>query len=320
MFAGPRAQAAPCSRTPTRGLACKPHATSQRGPAAGAPGTARRRSWDGSSSSYWPSWSAGKVGTETLTHGAVRRRRVRPRRQDRQRRLPRPGRRDRARPEHEPRRPALQSSVPRSPTSPSASARSRASPRSAVHTARTAAGPSPPTAMRRWSASRSRATRTTPRSTTTIDATVAAVEGRRRRRTPSFASSSSGEGSSDEEFKEVFDADLQKAGTQLAADHPADPAASRSARWWRRASRCCWRSPASSRTMGLVGPLSHVDPVEESINHVILLIGLAVGVDYALFYLRRVREERAAGRGKPKPRSRRPRRPPAARCWSPASR
>jgi uncharacterized membrane protein YdfJ with MMPL/SSD domain len=31
---------------------------------------------------------------------------------------------------------------------------------------------------------------------------------------------------------------------------------------------------------------------------VILLIGLAVGVDYALFYLRRVREERAAGRSK----------------------
>ena len=48
-------------------------------------------------------------------------------------------------------------------------------------------------------------------------------------------------------------------------------------------------------TMGLVGPLSQLSPVEESINHVILLIGLAVGVDYALFYLRRVREERAAG-------------------------
>ena len=28
----------------------------------------------------------------------------------------------------------------------------------------------------------------------------------------------------------------------------------------------------------------------------VLLIGLAVGVDYSLFYLRRVREERAAGR------------------------
>jgi uncharacterized membrane protein YdfJ with MMPL/SSD domain len=36
--------------------------------------------------------------------------------------------------------------------------------------------------------------------------------------------------------------------------------------------------------------------VEQTITHVILLIGLAVGVDYALFYIRRMREERAAGR------------------------
>ena len=36
--------------------------------------------------------------------------------------------------------------------------------------------------------------------------------------------------------------------------------------------------------------------MDEGVGHVILLIGLAVGVDYALFYLRRVREERAAGR------------------------
>src|SRR3954462_15336622 len=49
-------------------------------------------------------------------------------------------------------------------------------------------------------------------------------------------------------------------------------------------------------TMGLVGPISHLVPVDHSINSVILLIGLAVGVDYSLFYLRRVREERAAGR------------------------
>src|SRR3712207_4052005 len=48
--------------------------------------------------------------------------------------------------------------------------------------------------------------------------------------------------------------------------------------------------------MGLIGPLSQLSPVEETINHVILLIGLAVGVDYSLFYLKRVREERAAGR------------------------
>jgi uncharacterized membrane protein YdfJ with MMPL/SSD domain len=51
-------------------------------------------------------------------------------------------------------------------------------------------------------------------------------------------------------------------------------------------------------TFGLIGPISQIAPVEESIKNVVLLIGLAVGVDYSLFYLRRVREERAAGRDK----------------------
>jgi uncharacterized membrane protein YdfJ with MMPL/SSD domain len=49
-------------------------------------------------------------------------------------------------------------------------------------------------------------------------------------------------------------------------------------------------------TLGLVALGSHVVPVEESVASVVLLIGLAVGVDYSLFYLRREREERAAGR------------------------
>ncbi len=49
-------------------------------------------------------------------------------------------------------------------------------------------------------------------------------------------------------------------------------------------------------TMGLVGPVSQLAPVSDGVAHVILLIGLAVGVDYALFYLRRAREERQAGR------------------------
>jgi uncharacterized membrane protein YdfJ with MMPL/SSD domain len=53
---------------------------------------------------------------------------------------------------------------------------------------------------------------------------------------------------------------------------------------------------AVAATIGLLGPVSQVMPVEESITSVVLLIGLAVGVDYALFYLRREREERAAGR------------------------
>ena len=51
-------------------------------------------------------------------------------------------------------------------------------------------------------------------------------------------------------------------------------------------------------TFGLIGPISQLMPVEESIQHVVLLIGLAVGVDYSLFYVRRLREERAAGRSK----------------------
>ncbi len=49
-------------------------------------------------------------------------------------------------------------------------------------------------------------------------------------------------------------------------------------------------------TIGLVGVLSHISPVDSSINEVILLIGLAVGVDYSMFYLRREREERESGR------------------------
>ena len=49
-------------------------------------------------------------------------------------------------------------------------------------------------------------------------------------------------------------------------------------------------------TTALIAIPSQFIPVDESIAEVILLIGLAVGIDYSLFYLRREREERAAGR------------------------
>jgi uncharacterized membrane protein YdfJ with MMPL/SSD domain len=49
-------------------------------------------------------------------------------------------------------------------------------------------------------------------------------------------------------------------------------------------------------TTALIALPSQLVPVNESIGEVILLIGLAVGIDYSLFYLRREREERAAGR------------------------
>ena len=48
--------------------------------------------------------------------------------------------------------------------------------------------------------------------------------------------------------------------------------------------------------LGLVNIASQIVPVDSNLPAVILLIGLAVGVDYSLFYLKREREERAAGR------------------------
>jgi uncharacterized membrane protein YdfJ with MMPL/SSD domain len=48
-------------------------------------------------------------------------------------------------------------------------------------------------------------------------------------------------------------------------------------------------------TMGLVMGVSNLMPMDSTVMEVIVLVGLAVGVDYSLFYLRREREERANG-------------------------
>jgi len=53
---------------------------------------------------------------------------------------------------------------------------------------------------------------------------------------------------------------------------------------------------AVAAALGLTDLLSHVVPVDQSIASMILCIGLAVGIDYSLFYVRRAREERAHGR------------------------
>ncbi len=47
--------------------------------------------------------------------------------------------------------------------------------------------------------------------------------------------------------------------------------------------------------IGLSAMISHVLPASDITAPMVLLIGMAVGVDYSLFYLRREREERAAG-------------------------
>jgi uncharacterized membrane protein YdfJ with MMPL/SSD domain len=55
---------------------------------------------------------------------------------------------------------------------------------------------------------------------------------------------------------------------------------------------------AVAGTAGLAGIASHLVPTDDVTLQVIILVGLAVGVDYSLFYIRREREERAAGRSK----------------------
>jgi len=49
-------------------------------------------------------------------------------------------------------------------------------------------------------------------------------------------------------------------------------------------------------TLGLIALPSQLLPVAPDVSAIVLLVGLAVGVDYSMFYLKREREERAAGR------------------------
>ena len=75
---------------------------------------------------------------------------------------------------------------------------------------------------------------------------------------------------------------------------------------------------AVAAAISLIGPISQIWPVDEAISSVVLLIGLAVGVDYSMFYLRREREERARGRSEEAALKRRPPRPDVP-CSCPAS-
>src|SRR5204863_1804854 len=124
-----------------------------------------------------------------------------------------------------------------------------------------------------------------------ILAAVAAAQGRH----PQFRIEQFGDASADKALSKSFEDDFKKAetlslpitllilviafGALVAAGIPLLLALS-----------------AVGATIGLVGLFSHLVPVDQSISSVILLIGLAVGVDYSMFYLRREREERARGR------------------------
>ena len=49
-------------------------------------------------------------------------------------------------------------------------------------------------------------------------------------------------------------------------------------------------------TTGLLGPVSQLAPLHQAVQIVTMLIGLAVGVDYAMFYMRRMMDEQDKGR------------------------
>ena len=52
---------------------------------------------------------------------------------------------------------------------------------------------------------------------------------------------------------------------------------------------------AVAGTVGLLGPVSHLYALPVDVAELVVIIGLAVGVDYAMFYSRRVMEERDRG-------------------------
>jgi uncharacterized membrane protein YdfJ with MMPL/SSD domain len=112
---------------------------------------------------------------------------------------------------------------------------------------------------------------------------------------PAFVVEQFGDASVEKEFEETFVKDLEKAGflsvpltliilivafgALVAAGIPLLLALS-----------------AVLATLGLIAIPSQFLPVDvQGVSAVVLLIGLAVGVDYTMFYLKREREERAAG-------------------------
>ncbi len=112
---------------------------------------------------------------------------------------------------------------------------------------------------------------------------------------PSFRVEEFGLASSNHELSKVFDRDFQRAeytslpvtliilviafGALVAASIPVLLA-----------------FLAVLGSIGAFAVLSHVFPSAEFVNSVILLIGMAVGVDYSLFYILREREERRRGK------------------------
>ena len=112
--------------------------------------------------------------------------------------------------------------------------------------------------------------------------------------------------STEKALDEVIGSPARQGGPDRRPAHDPDPGARPRLADVRR-----WCPSASALTavlasMGLtVRCRAQIVPMDHSVNEVILLVGLAVGVDYSLFYMRRERDERRAGRSDGAPCSRR---------------
>ena len=135
---------------------------------------------------------------------------------------------------------------------------------------------------------------------------------------PSLIIEEFGQASADHQIDLRFDARHGPRGGHLGAADDRDPR-----RRVRRARRRRAAGPARAlgraRRDGLNQLVSHVVPTDEqTLAAIILMIGMAVGIDYSLFYLRREREERQRGRIAARGAARAPRGRRARRCSSPA--
>ena len=149
------------------------------------------------------------------------------------------------------------------------------------------------TSARPWSTSRSPATRWRRQS--------GSIRPRRRSpqsqaEHPELRVEQFGNVSSNKELNDTFAVGPGEGRAAVAPDDAADPDRRlRSARGGARAAAA--RSHHGDSGPGRSSRIpSHLSPIDGNLQSVILLIGLAVSVDYSLFYLRREREERAAGR------------------------
>ncbi len=113
-----------------------------------------------------------------------------------------------------------------------------------------------------------------------------------QRSTPGFTIAEFGDASAEHGLNQTVGRRLLARGETFAASHLSWSCCSRSAPSSRPGCRCCSPSPPCSRRSGWRRWSAISLHAAGATNSVMLLIGMAVGVDYSLFYLKREREER----------------------------